>query len=287
MDTKKYQKSTLKLLDFLLHHADREFIIEELIQRLRIGRSATFWALKQLEKDSLIRISAQGKQRQVRLALSKENLSLKLFFDQLHFQSLSKEIKFAVALFISRVVFSLSIVLFGSALTKSKPGDLDFLVFSSGEIDKSALKKIKEEVEYLGGQSINLHFTVNPEKEILLNGICLYGYDSYLETLEKRLDENRRRTEEKLLQSARWCSSLFHNLSEPDFIDILDKVLVEFSFLYSFLQNQFGLSKEDAKILFYSSPYQKDLKKLEKTKDNFKKFELIKDIFKKLGEEFV
>lgn len=287
MNTQEYQKSTLKLLDFLVHHADREFIIEELIHRLKIGRSLTFAALRQLEADSLIRTATQGKQRQVFFIASKENLSLKLFFDQLHFQSLSKEIKLSLTLFVSQVTLPLSMVLFGSALSKPKPNDLDLLVFYSKEIDRSTLKKIKEDIEALCNQSINLHFIQKPETEILLNGICLYNPDFYLETLEKQLNENRRRAEEKLLQSARWCSSLFHNLSEPDCVDILDKVLVEFSFLYSFLQNQFGLSKEEAKILFYSSPYKKDLKKLEKIKDNFKKFEAVRRIFKKLGEEFV
>ncbi len=287
MNTPEYQKSTLKLLDFLVHHADREFIIEELIQLLKIGRSLTFAALTQLEKDSLIRISIHGKQRQVRLIASKENLSLKLFFDQLYLQSLPGEIKLSLTLFVSQVTIPISVVLFGSALNKPKPNDLDLLIFPSEGTDRSTLKKIKEDVETLCNQSINLHFIQKPEMEILLNSICLHNYNFYLEALEKQLDENRRRAEEKLLQSVKWCSSLFHNLSEPDFADILDKVLIEFSFFYSFTHNQFGLSKEEAKAFFYSSQYKKDLKKLEKIRDNFKKFEVVKNIFKKLGEEFV
>ncbi|MBS3165526.1 nucleotidyltransferase domain-containing protein [Candidatus Woesearchaeota archaeon] len=288
MNTQKYQKSTLKILDFLLREADKEFIIEDLIQATRVGRSAAFLALRQLDQDSFIRLSLNGKQKQVRLIPSRENLSLKLFFDGFRFQSLPREIKLPLALFISSINLPASIVLFGSSLAKPKPqSDLDMLIFSKEEVEKDALKKVKEEMERIGGKTINLHFTSCPEIEILLNGICLHNYDFYLETLENRLDENRRRTKEKMLQSAKWCSSLFHNLSEPDFADILGKVLTEFSFFYSFLHSRFGLSKEEAKTFFYSSQYKKDLKSLEKTKDNFKKFEIIKLIFQKLGEKFV
>lgn len=287
MSILQYQKSTLKILDFLLRKADKGFIIEELIKTLKIGRTTGFQSIKELEKASFIKIEEKGKQKIIGLVPSKRNLSMRFFFDSFFWQSLPKEIRLVLGAFTQEIDQPVCLVLFGGVFFKiKKESDLDILVISREESVNKELLKIREKIELITERTINLHFTKEPELEILLKGVCLYGYDLYLGILERNLNKARIRAKNKFKEVLKWNKTMFEHLNKKEFPEFLDKLITELAFLYAFSLNRSELSKGEAKEIFFGS-YKKNLAELDKTKDNFKKFKLINQIITELGEKIV
>ena len=273
----KYQKSMLKIYELLL---SKEFILEDLIKKSSVGRTSGFEAVRWMDEKGFVKISRIGRQKQVSLNKDRYTLQFKSFTDSLRFKELNKNFKYPINLFIDSLKNDKikCILLFGSVLYEKNPKDIDILIVCSSETNKDNIIKIRDNTELLTDFIINLHFDDNPSDERLLNSVCLFGFDYYINLLTK---ENR--VGIQFSEAINWYISSYANIKNKEaFNDCFDNIIINLSFVYSLMNGITPKTKNEAKKIFFDH-YGK-LNKLGNF-DNYKKMEIVKEVLAEIGKE--
>jgi len=274
----KYQKSMLKIYELLLLNS-KPIIINDIIQRAGVGRTTGFKAINWLNKNGFIEIKEVGKQKEIMLRRDRYTLQLKNFIDSLKFKELDNELKYTINLFVENIKNKeiKSILLFGSTLSNKNPKDIDLLIIYD-KLNREDILKIRDKTELTTNFIINLHFEDKPAIERLLNSICVFGFDNYIEFIIQR-----NKIIEQFLESVNWFVSAYNNVKDKDlFKNCIDNVVVNLGFAYSLINEIELKRKEEAKSLIFNK-YRK-LNKLEAF-DNYNKLELIKGVIVDIGKE--
>jgi len=274
--TMKYQKSMLKIYELLILNRE-SIILEDIIKKASVGRTSGFKAIKWLENKGFIQIKTIGKQKEIKLKKDRYTLNFKTFMDALKFKELNEPLKYNINLFIENIKNKevKCILLFGSSLTEKKPEDIDLLIICSNKED---IIKTRNKIEPLTDFILNLHFNNDPSDEILLNSVCLFGFDHYIKLLE-----NKNKTHTQFSEAINWLTSAYNNIKDKNLFDnCLNNVVINLSFTSSSIKGITVKTKNEAKTILF-----KQYKKLNKMKNlkNIKKFEIIKEVTTEIGKE--
>jgi predicted nucleotidyltransferase len=267
----------LKIYELLL---SKELILEDLIKKSSVGRTSGFEAIKWMEEKGFVKIKNLGRQKQISLNKDRYTLQFKSFIDSLKFKELNKNFKYPINLFIDNLKNNdiKCILLFGSVLYEKNPKDIDILIVYSNKINKDNIIKVRDNIELLTNFIINLHFDNNPSDEKLLNSVCLFGFDYYINLLTKG-----NRINIQFSEAISWYTSSYINIKNKElFNDCFDNIIVNLSFVYSLMNNITPKTKNEAKKIFFGH-YGK-LNKLGNF-DNYKKMEIIKEVLAEIGKE--
>ncbi len=263
----KYQKSTLKIYTFLINNMNKKFVLDHLIKSTGVGRTIGFDAIRDLHNTNIISIQSQGRQRIILLKPTKGNLKYKLFLDELKFRKLPKEIQFLVNFF-SELSNAEMVVLFGSFATKTytPKSDVDILVIGN----KEKIMQAREKTELISNRIINTHFltSVKEDYQKLRQGLCIKGFDKYLEFLSGEINTT------PFFEIIDEVESAERNFNSDIFLSKIENAEIKLSYL---IGDPYLSKQENLENLYKVFP-------ILKTKDKRNKLKVIKDVIRKVGE---
>lgn len=276
----KYQKSTLKIYEYLLKHSGRH-LLESIIRETQVGRSSGFEAIHELANKRIIQISQEGRQKYLTLKINPVSLRFKLFLDELTLLSLPEETCFAINLFteLASEYKPEFILLIGSAAsgTYKASSDIDFLIKTE---NRKAINNVRAKVESISPRIINTQFfTSNISKAMLLQAIPLYGLDNYLALVSAQYNENNASID--YAEALQWIMSAERDISKAGFKASLDNAANKLAFCYWKLKKEEQPNKLEARK-FLSESF-KSLNK--KFKSNLDELNAIKEAAEKVGVE--
>lgn len=274
----KYQKSMLKIYELLL--SKEFFIMEDIIKKTSVGRTTGFEAIEWMKDNGLINVIKVGRQKQISLRKDKYTFQFKNFIDSLKFKGLDESLKYPINLFVNNLKIEnvKTILLFGSSLYSKSPKDIDIMIIYSNKIDRDEIIKIRDKIEMLTDFIINIHFENKPSNQMLLNSVCLYGFDYYTDLL---IQENK--FYEQFYETIDWFVSANNNIKDKNlFDDCFDNLINNLSFVYSSIKGITPKTKEEARGIFFG--HYRKLNKLENF-DNYKRIEILKEVLIEIGKE--
>ncbi|MBI2106234.1 nucleotidyltransferase domain-containing protein [Candidatus Woesearchaeota archaeon] len=259
----KFQKSILKVYEYLLINLGRSIIAEEIVKGAKVGRSAGFDAINELVKLGIANEELSGKQKKIYLKPEKYSLSFKIFLDSFKFKNLDEEIKLAVKLFIDNIknINNVkSILLFGSAANSKDFNDIDLLVIHDNDLNKEKILIIRKKIENLSDKILNIHFSNNLDIDKFTNSLCIYGFDYCTDFFSK--DKSR----DSFLEATDWLNSYKRNKTG------FDNIQINLAFAYCYHAGLYPKTKNEAKSLLLNKYPHINEKN-------------IKEVMKKVGKE--
>jgi len=272
----KYQKSTLKIYEYLLIHP-QEHLLADLLRETHVGRSAGFEAIKELANKQIIKIEQKGRQKYLSLRANSTSLRFKLFLDELKLIALPRDVRFAVNLFVelARNLKPELILLTGSMVsgTHTASSDIDFLIKTD---DRKGLEEVRSKVERVSQRVINTQFPTQISKKVLLQGVPLYGFDSYF-----RLASEVNGAKVDYEEALQWLLSAEQDMNKSGFRESMDNVVRKLAFCYWKLNRDEQPSKQEAQILL-----RKRFKVLHRAfKSELDELDAVKRIAERIGSE--
>jgi len=254
----KYQKNTLKIIEYLLSHKNRSCSIEEIIQGTGSGRSVAFLAIKNLERSGFIEFQEIGKQKLIKLNLDYYSLQYKYYLDAVELKSMSNFIKLilkivAIDLYNKKKIDKA--ILFGSSLKSEDFNDLDILILGNNQNIKDFVE-IRERIERVFEVILNFHF-----KELNLNNI-FEGKVFY-----QRSDLNLiRDIEKQYLEFLDWALVAIKNQKNNQlFENAFNNALINLAYCQGFINDVEIKTKSEA-LSYLKDKYKiKNLTELKKT----------------------
>ena len=274
----KYQKSMLKIYELLL--SKEFFILEDIIKKTSIGRTAGFKAIEWMKDNGFVNVIKIGRQKQISLRKDRYTLQFKNFIDSLKFKELDESLKYPITLFVNslKIQSIKTILLFGSSLYNKNPKDIDIMIIYSDKIDRDGVIKIRDKTEILTDFIINIHFENKPSNQMLLNSICLYGFDYYTGLL---IWKNK--FYEQFYEAMDWFISASNNIKDKNLFDnCFNNLINNLGFVYSSINDITPKTKEEARKIFFE--HYRKLNKLENF-DNYKKIEILREVLIEIGKE--
>lgn len=259
----KFQKSVLKVYEYLLINTGRSIIIEEIIRRAKVGRSAGFDAVNELVKLGIANEEIFGKQRKISLKPERYSFSFKIFLDSFRFKKLDDEIKLVVNLFIDNIKdinHVNSILFFGSATNSKDFNDIDLLVIHDNKLDKEKILNVRKKIENISDKILNIHFNNNLDIDKFANSLCLYGFDYYTDFFSEDKSRN------SFLEAADWLDSYKRNKIG------FENIQINLAFAYCYHAGLYPKTKNEAKSLLSKKYHHIDEKN-------------VKEVMKKIGKE--
>ena len=272
----KYQKSTLKIWNFLLKEPLRKRSMQEIISLTSTGRTAAFRAVSELKEKGIVEVADKGNQKEIRIIPSLQSFSIRLFEDSEAYKSLEKGAKLAIGVFLEclRTQDAKAVFVFGSVLSGKPYNDIDIAIVYKDKIDQDRISWARTAAEVVSEKPINVHFN-NSELNSQLNGICVRGFEYYVS-----LFAERRRLFEQYSEALKWLDSASNNIRDKAlFADCLESALLNLAFCFCIMQNIAYSTKNDVLEIF-----RKKHSNLFKAKGT-KKMELIKKAAVEIGKD--
>jgi predicted nucleotidyltransferase len=230
-----FQKSMLKIYEFLLLNLNKRLIIEDVIKKSKVGRSAGFKSIKDLILKGIVGEEIKGRQREIFLRLDRFSLAFKKFLDSFKFKNMDEEIKLITNLFIeaAKELEIKSVLLFGSALINEKYNDIDLLIV--GGVNKKKILSVRNKIENIGGRIINIHFSESVSVERFVSSLCVYGFDYCVDFIVKN------KAKDSFLEALEGFDSYERNKNN------FENFFVNLAFAYCYYCDLIPKTKEEAK----------------------------------------
>lgn len=234
-----YNKSALKIYEFLMNNLGRGIIVEDLIRLTGVGRTSGFDSVDELVKSGIAVEKRKGRQREISLKIDMQSLSFKLFADSFRFKNLDNNLKFVINLFVEycKSLHSVkSLLLFGSSIENRNYKDIDIAIIV-GKADREKIFAIRNKLESISDKVLNVHFFESISLERFSKSLCVCGFDYCLSSIM------RNEAKESFIDAVEWFNSYQKNKSG------FDNLLVNLGFAYCYFNGIYPKTKEEAKSL--------------------------------------